>query len=182
LIEGLVFSLEESPYRRNAGEVKGCVQSDGNALMHIKVADAPRMPSAVRWRSCGSVRVAWLDREQALREVKQAARNLVARDPRVLAVGLFGSLARGDAGAWRDADVLILLREHPMHRWFDRIPEYLEAFASVSLPVDVFPYTCAEARRLAQPGGFLYHVLGELMHLAGEPGVWPQLRDVQDTC
>ncbi len=134
-----------------------------------------KKPSAVRWKSYGSVQVAWLDREQALKEVAQAACNLVARDPRVLAVGLFGSLARGDAGTWSDADVLILLREHPMSRWFDRIPEYLDAFASVTVPVDVFPYTCAEARRLAQPGGFLYHVLGELMHLAGDRQVWQRL-------
>lgn len=148
--------------------------------MHIQVANTVKKPSAVRWKSYGSVRVAWLDKEQALKEVKQAAQNLVARDPRVLAVGLFGSLARGDAGAWSDADVLILLREHPMRRWFDRIPEYLDAFASVSLPVDVFPYTYAEARRLAQPGGFLYHVLGELMHLAGQGKVWTHLRSHAD--
>ena len=135
-----------------------------------------KKPSAVRWKSCGSVRVAWLDRKQALAEVQEAARRLVARDPRVLAVGLFGSLARGDAGAWSDADILVLLREHPLPRWFDRIPEYLEAFADVSLPVDVFPYTYAEARRLAQPGGFLHNVEDDLIHLAGKREVWTRLQ------
>ncbi len=131
-----------------------------------------KKPSAVRWKSYGSVQVAWLDREQALAEVQEAAQRLVARDPRVLAVGLFGSLAREDAGAWSDADILVLLREHPLPRWFDRIPEYLEAFSGVSLPMDVFPYTQEEARNLARPGGFLQAVLPVLQHLAGDPAVW----------
>jgi len=80
------------------------------------------------------VRIAWLDRDRAIAQVRDAAQRLVARDERVLAVGLFGSLARGQALPSSDADVLIVLREHPQLCWFDRIAEYAEAFTATSLP------------------------------------------------
>lgn len=58
---------------------------------------------------------------------------------------LFGSLADGTATGTSDADLLIVL-EHSRERFLDRIPEFLEAFRGLSVPVDIFPYTVEELR------------------------------------
>jgi len=129
----------------------------------------------VQRRSSGSVRIAWLDREQAIAELRERAEQLLARDDRVIAVGLFGSLARGEALPSSDADVLILLRPHPELRWFDRIPEYGAAFDRTSLSVEPFPYTAQELTALLSRPGFLRTGLRELIPLAGEEGIWQEL-------
>ena len=123
------------------------------------------------------MRIAWLDRDRAIAEVRDAAQRLVARDARVLAVGLFGSLARGQALPSSDADVLIVLREHPQPRWFDRIAEYAEAFAATSLPVEPFAYTQDELKRmLTTRAGFLQTILREVIPLSGDDHIWQSLR------
>ncbi len=122
------------------------------------------------------MRIAWLDRDRAIAQVRDAAQRLVARDARVLAVGLFGSLARGQALPSSDADVLIVLREHPQPRWFDRIPEYAEAFTATSLPVEPFAYTQDELKRmLATRGGFVQTILREVIPLSGDNHIWQAL-------
>ena len=124
----------------------------------------------MRRRSFGTVKVAFLDRNKALDEIRACARILCRYDARVLAVAVFGSLARGDATPTSDADVLVVLEDHPLRRWFDRIPEYAHAFSKTSLPVEAFPYTRAELRRLAETGGFLSRVLHEAILVAGDIG------------
>ena len=104
------------------------------------------------------------------------AQSVKAADGRVLAVGLFGSLARGQALPSSDAEVLIVLESHENVRWFDRIPEYAEAFRGSALAVEPFPYTLAELRRLVAAPGFLRSVVRDLMHLAGDAEVWEALR------
>jgi len=132
----------------------------------------------VRRQSCGSVRTAFLDKEQAITEVAERARELLAQDERVVAIGLFGSLARGDALPSSDADVLIALSQHPQTRWFDRIPEYQAAFSHTSLPVEPFPYTLDELTGMASPAGFLHSALRDLVPLAGEARIWDTFRAV----
>ncbi len=110
-------------------------------------------------------------------ELRDAANQLMARDARVLAVGLFGSLARGQALPSSDADVLIVLREHPQLRWFDRIPEYAEAFTATSLPVEPFAYTQDELKRmLVRRVSFVQTILREVIPLSGDEQVWSKLR------
>jgi len=128
------------------------------------------------------VRIAFLDRDRAIAQVRDAAQRLVARDARVLAVGLFGSLARGQALPSSDADVLIVLREHPQPRWFDRIAEYAEAFAATSLPVEPFAYTQDELHRmLATRVGFVQTILREVIPLSGDNHIWQSLRASEKT-
>ena len=105
-------------------------------------------PSAVQRRFSPSVKVAFLNKKRAVAELTERARQLVARDGRVRAIGLFGSLARGDALPMSDADILIALTTHPAARWFDRIPEYASAFDGTALVVEPFPYTLDELRRM----------------------------------
>lgn len=127
-------------------------------------------------RSCGSVRVAFLDRTRAIAELTQSAEDLLSRDSRVAAVGLFGSLARGLAIPSSDADVLIVLKTHPLLRWFDRIPEYANAFQGTALPVELFPYTLEELNQLLSHPGFLRTILREIVPIAGNTQVWEHLK------
>ncbi len=88
-----------------------------------------------------------------LEELREAAERLVKGRPDVEAVVLFGSLADGTATGTSDADVLLVLK-HSSERFLDRIPEFLEAFRGLSVPVDVFPYTVEElARQLWEGAG-----------------------------
>ncbi len=127
-------------------------------------------------RSCGSVRVAFLDRDRAIAELTECAQALLVHDPRVVAVGLFGSLARGQALPSSDADLLIVLKAHPQPRWFDRIPEYAAAFQGTTLPVEPFPYTWAELTRMLSQPGLLRTAVREAMLLGGDPQIWERLR------
>jgi predicted nucleotidyltransferase len=76
----------------------------------------------MRNRSLSSSGAAFLDRRQAVEEVRQAARRLAAERPGVLEVWLFGSLARGDATPRSDADLLIIV-DRDDRRPMDRAPE-----------------------------------------------------------
>lgn len=95
-----------------------------------------------------SVRVWRLDRETVLARLEGWSGRL-AEDPNVLAVVLFGSLARGDATAASDADVLILLRDSSAS-FTERLVQYKPVGLGVS--VEVFPYTLEEARRASREG------------------------------
>ena len=75
----------------------------------------------------------------------QAYVRAVADDPDVLAVVLFGSLARGEATAMSDADVLLLLARSTKS-FHARIPDYLRS--GVGIAMDVFPYTLDEAQQM----------------------------------
>jgi predicted nucleotidyltransferase len=97
----------------------------------------------VRRQSYNSVTVFWLDREAAVRAVRDAARRLVRSDPSVVRVVLFGSLASGTATAASDADILAELSETDT-RLLDRPPHYADAFSDIGLAADVFVYTTDE--------------------------------------
>ena len=127
-------------------------------------------------RSCGSVPIAFLDRDRAIAELIECTHALMARDPRVVAVGLFGSLARGQALPSSDADLLIVLQAHPQARWFDRIPEYATAFQGTTLPVEPFPYTWEELMRMLSQPGLLRTAVREVIPLGGELQIWERLR------
>lgn len=128
--------------------------------------------SPVQRRSSGSVKIAFLDRNQAIAELKERSQELLCRDTQVLTVALFGSLARGQALPSSDADILIVLKSHSKSRWFDRIPEYHEAFRGTALPVETFPYTVEEMIRLHSHSNFIRKALQELIILAGDPQIW----------
>ncbi len=91
----------------------------------------------------------WPDPDRVLEETRQWASHLAESQPTVLAIGLFGSYGRGDAGVGSDLDIIILVREdeRPLHRRFIGAPEELP------LPADILVYTLAEWRDLHRRGG-----------------------------
>jgi predicted nucleotidyltransferase len=95
------------------------------------------------------IKVFRLNRERVRARLEEWARSLGGGDPNVLRVVLFGSLARGDATAMSDADVLIVLKDSAL-RFQDRIPHYQPS--GLGIGVDVFPYTLAEARQSLREG------------------------------
>lgn len=116
----------------------------------------------------GGVRVFRLDRQQALEALRRWAESLPAG---VLAVVLFGSLARGDQNAFSDADVLIVLTQSDKP-FADRIPDYLPA--GIGIPVDVFPYTVDELRLAGREGtGVVSTALAEGLFLRGDRNQLP---------
>lgn len=82
-------------------------------------------------------------------------------------VRLFGSLARGDANAFSDADVLILLNEDTESDLVARILRYLP-FYDLARGVDLPVYICAELERASQEENpFLQQVWSESIRPAG---------------
>lgn len=114
-----------------------------------------------------SVRIAFLDRAAAVDELRQHADRLVEQDRSVLVVGLFGSLARGESTPSSDADVLVVLSSHHEKRWFDRIPQYADAFSGTFLPVEPFPFLLSEIRNMLKCAGFMQTLIREVSFLAG---------------
>ena len=97
------------------------------------------MPS----RSSSSSGVVFLDRAQAVADVRRAVDSLVARRSGVEEVWLFGSLATGRATPRSDADLLIVVREDD-RRPMDRAPEFLGLLEGLGRPVDVLVLTSHE--------------------------------------
>lgn len=125
-----------------------------------------------------SVRFFRLDRKKVDENIRAYARQLV-EDSQVLAVVLFGSLARGQATAMSDADILILLRDSskPFH---ERTPDLLRPGMGISL--DVFPYTLSEAVQSLQEGwGVVALALREGVWLADKERVKERLLAVLPT-
>jgi predicted nucleotidyltransferase len=94
------------------------------------------------------VKVRFLNREEILSRLVLLAQRLLASRANVIEVSLFGSLARGNYAPGSDADIFILLREDS-RRFIDRIPEFLSHFSDVGVPIEVFPYTQEELKRMA---------------------------------
>jgi len=109
------------------------------------------------------VRIFRLDRDAVVARLRARAERLLAEEPNVLVVHLFGSLARGDAHPGSDADLLVVVRdgEGPFR---DRIPTIARHFTGVGIGCDVLVYTEGECARLAGP--FARAVLDEGIVLA----------------
>ena len=93
------------------------------------------MRSFVQEKSYGSVKVFWLDRERLLQALEEKAAELLATFPEVLAVVLFGSLARGEARPRSDVDLLVAFATPPGFEGYWRVKEFLESL--LGRPVDL---------------------------------------------
>ena len=122
-----------------------------------------------------SVRVWKIDRKAILGRLTEWAKTL-GQDENVLAVVLFGSLARGDQTAASDADVLIILEDSPL-RFDERISALIPS--GIGIGVDVFPYTIAEATQALKEGwGVVRIALQEGLFLFNRDGRLAKLYDL----
>lgn len=64
----------------------------------------------------------FLDRPGTIESFRKLAHAAAERDPRIVRVVLFGSLATGRATVASDADLMIVLSDHPLLA-IERIPE-----------------------------------------------------------
>jgi len=92
---------------------------------------------------------------------------LLASNPDILEISLFGSLARGNYAPGSDADIYILLGKDS-RRFIDRIPEFLDFFSLAGLPIEVFPYTLEEMAEM-KDGSFIKALHKDKMILAARP-------------
>lgn len=121
-----------------------------------------------------NARVWRIDLPAVVTSLRAWAERLVAEDPAVQAVVLFGSLARGDATAWSDADVLLVLRDGVPLSFEERMDRYRPR--GLGIPVEVFPYTASEVRRsLAEGWGMAVPAAREGLLLAERDGAWSAL-------
>jgi predicted nucleotidyltransferase len=113
-----------------------------------------------------NVRVFRLDRDGTIARLRERARALVASDPDVREVRLFGSLARGDAHPGSDADLFVVLRDGAAP-FLDRIPALTRHFTGLGIGCDVIAYTESERTALVARGdAFARVVLDEGVVLA----------------
>lgn len=125
------------------------------------------MRSVVECYRGRDVRVFRLDRNAVVARLRARAERLLAEEPNVVEVSLFGSLARGDAHPGSDADLLVVVRDGA-GPFRDRIPAIARHFTGVGVGCDVLVYTEGERSRLA--GRFARVILDEGILLAARIG------------
>ncbi|MFQ5705554.1 MAG: nucleotidyltransferase domain-containing protein [Gemmatimonadales bacterium] len=118
-------------------------------------------------RLSNTAAVKFLDIEGLVGRLRGVARSLVAAEPNVTAVVLFGSLARRSATPASDADLLVLLRADA-RRIIERIVQYSRPFEMPGLSVQVLAWTEAElSERLESGDRFAREILESGIVLAG---------------
>ncbi len=126
-------------------------------------------------RSSGGVKVFSLDRAAIEAALARLVADVYGADPRVAAVVLFGSFARGDAVPGSDVDLLIVLAADE-RRFMDRIPDFLPD--SFPIGVDVLPWTLAELEdRVAEGDRFAMTILRDGRVLLDRDGAVARLRE-----
>lgn len=102
-------------------------------------------------RSLSSSVLRWPDRQTVDRAVREWALRLAQERPDLVAVGYFGSYARGDWGVGSDVDLVVVLAGTALP--FERRAAELDA-TTLPVPADVLVYTRDEWRHLSQePAG-----------------------------
>ena len=99
----------------------------------------------------------WPDAETVARSLRRWAEELVRSAAGVVAVGYFGSYARGDWGVGSDLDVVVVLEESTEP--FERRAARLDA-TGLPVPADVLVYTRAEWDGLRAPPRDVQWVVG----------------------
>ena len=93
--------------------------------------------------------------DEVFQMIRRSVERLLKEHPEVKRAILFGSRARGDHGPRSDADLILVLKESPHERYFDRIPEFSSYFIDGEIDVDIFPYTEVEITRMEANGNRL---------------------------
>src|SRR5712692_10222946 len=96
--------------------------------------------------------VRFIDREEVIRDLRQAVAEAKARYPEILKVFLFGSFVQGNWTADSDADLIVVVRKE-FKDFFESCRYQIYA---KSVPTDSLVYSESEFEKLAcNPGSFL---------------------------
>jgi len=98
-------------------------------------------------RSLNSSIMRWPSRNEVHAAICQWASHLSEEKPDFVAVGYFGSYARGDAGVGSGLDVVMIVTESDLP--FERRSTTWD-FHSIPVPVEVCVYTIAEWQQLSK--------------------------------
>ena len=107
-------------------------------------------------RSFNSRVMRWPDRETVDRAARAWAVSVAAQVPAVIAIGYFGSYARGDYGVGSDLDLVVILQDSDAPRYQRTLGWQTER---LPVPCDVLTYTLDEWRALASSGYRIYQAL-----------------------
>ena len=117
-------------------------------------------------RSLSSSVLAWPDGREVQAAVAEWAREAAARRREVVAVGYFGSYARGDWGVGSDVDLVVVVASSDL-RFGQRAMEW--DATTLPVPADVVVYTEAELERLVRDGGrFASVIVEEVVWVVGQ--------------
>lgn len=113
-----------------------------------------------------NVRVFRLDRAGTIEHLRARAREVLDRRSDVVAVWLFGSLARGNAVPGSDADLYVIVRDAAANP-LDRSVDLARQLSGLGIGCDVIVHTEAEHRDLTASGDAFVRVIArEGIHLA----------------
>ena len=103
-------------------------------------------------KSWNSVEVRFIDRDQVIRDLRQAVAEARARYPEIVKVFLFGSFVRGNWTADSDADLIVVVRKE----FTGILDRGTYQIFTPAIPTDSIAYSETEFERLAQdPTSFL---------------------------
>lgn len=116
-------------------------------------------------RSLTSPVLKWPDAQKVAAALQRWAARVAQARPEVVAVGYFGSYARGDWGVGSDLDVLILIADSPQP--FEMRASDFDT-GELPVPTDVLVYTPEEWETMKRAGRFAPRV--------GRETVWVYVR------
>ena len=113
--------------------------------------------------SSSSAEVRFIDRDQVIRDLRQAVAEAKSRSPEVTKVYLFGSLVQGTWTADSDADLIVVVRREFKDSFRERACYQIRVN---SIPTDTLVYSESEFDRLASdPESFLAQNLPSALEL-----------------
>ncbi len=105
----------------------------------------------------------WPALERVIEAFRERARSLCAKHEDILAVGYFGSAARGEWGVGSDLDVVVIVKDKsPQLHW-----EATMALADIPIPVDMIMLSLEEVKGIK----------GKFLKVLEEETVWVELKD-----
>lgn len=93
----------------------------------------------------------FIDTKRVVEEFKKIALKAARKNKNIQSIYLFGSYACGTAGAYSDADIMIVL-EQDSRRSIDRLDEFILEFSDGPVPADVLVYTVPEINTALKEG------------------------------
>jgi len=97
-------------------------------------------------RSWNSVEVRFIDRQQVIRDLRQAMAEAKRRCPEIATVFLFGSFVQGNGTADSDADLFVVVQK----KFADIFDRGSHAIFAKGIPVDSVVYPLTEFEQLSR--------------------------------